>query len=115
MLSRVQISMTLAMPSKPTWDQNYLPTKCVPAEVTHDVLAEMIKDSAEDEDTGFVVVDVRRTDFEEHAIKNALNIPAQSFYLGLSTWSKVFGDRTVIFHCSSSNGRGNGLCSYVAR
>lgn len=80
--------------------------KSSPPFVSHDVLREMIEESAGDEDTGFVIVDVRRVDFEDACIKSAVNIPAQSFFHGIPTWSKVFGDRTVIFHCVSSNGRG---------
>lgn len=90
----------------PEWHDAFPKPQSAPAYVSHEVLREMIEESAGDEDTGFVVVDVRRTDFEGSCVRGAVNIPAQSFPLGLDTWSKVFGDRTVIFHCSSSNGRG---------
>lgn len=36
----------------------------------------------------------------------AINIPAQSFPLNMPQWAQLFGDRAVVFYCSSSNGRG---------
>lgn len=102
----------MAESKKSSWQSAYPEPKSSTPEVTHDVLREMIEESAGDEDTGFVVVDVRRNDFEGHAVKNAVNIPAQSFPLALSTWSKIFGDRTVIFHCQSSAGRGPRCASW---
>ncbi|CCG83531.1 putative Arsenate reductase [Taphrina deformans PYCC 5710] len=97
--------MSEARDEKPAWHEAYPKPKSEPPRVSHDILREMIEESAGDEDTGFVVVDVRRNDFEGLSVKDAVNIPAQSLPLALSTWSKVFGDRTVIFYCGSSNGR----------
>ncbi|KAJ9091721.1 hypothetical protein QFC21_007116 [Naganishia friedmannii] len=58
----------------------------------------------------FIVVDVRRTDIEEpdnHLIKQAINLPAQTFYQTLPGICSVLANiPEVIFHCSSSNGRG---------
>ncbi|GHJ89542.1 hypothetical protein NliqN6_5944 [Naganishia liquefaciens] len=58
----------------------------------------------------FIVVDVRRTDIAEpddHIIKQAINLPAQTFYQTLPGIFSVLSDvPEVIFHCSSSNGRG---------
>jgi arsenical-resistance protein 2 len=88
------------------WYDAFPVPKSRPAEVSPEILKEMMDESAHDEDTGFVVVDVRRNDYTESAIPGSVNIPAQTFYLGLATWAKIFGDRTVIFHCNSSKGRG---------
>lgn len=92
--------------AKRNWYDSFPAPKSIPAQVSPEVLREMMLESAQDEDTAFVVVDVRRTDFTESAIPGAVNIPAQSFFLSLATWAKIFGDRTVIFHCQSSLGRG---------
>ncbi|GAA6027780.1 hypothetical protein JCM8097_001713 [Rhodosporidiobolus ruineniae] len=55
----------------------------------------------------FLVVDVRRTDFENTCIAGAINFPAQSFYTTLPSLLPLLSRyRTVIFHCSSSKGRG---------
>ncbi|GAA5964682.1 hypothetical protein JCM21900_000330 [Sporobolomyces salmonicolor] len=55
----------------------------------------------------FLVVDVRRTDFEEAFIKGAVNFPAHSFYPTLPSVLPILSRyRTVIFHCQSSQGRG---------
>ncbi|GAA5879851.1 hypothetical protein JCM1840_006973 [Sporobolomyces johnsonii] len=55
----------------------------------------------------FLVVDVRRTDFEEAFIKGAVNFPAHSFYPTLPSMLPLLSRyRTVIFHCQSSQGRG---------
>ncbi|GAA5887341.1 hypothetical protein JCM5296_007104 [Sporobolomyces johnsonii] len=55
----------------------------------------------------FLVVDVRRTDFEDAFIKGAVNFPAHSFYPTLPSMLPLLSRyRTVIFHCQSSQGRG---------
>ncbi|BFZ55120.1 hypothetical protein PYCC9005_002159 [Savitreella phatthalungensis] len=93
----------------PTWARAYPEPSQGAALVSAEQVYEMILESVDDEDTGFVIVDVRRTDFTEtKCVRGAINIPAQSFYLGIETWAKVFGDRTVIFHCASSSSGGRG-------
>ncbi|BGP24633.1 hypothetical protein Rt10032_c03g1256 [Rhodotorula toruloides] len=55
----------------------------------------------------FLVVDVRRTDFEDAFIKGAVNLPAHSFYPTLPSLLPILSRyRAVIFHCQSSSGRG---------
>ncbi|KAK4331264.1 Rhodanese domain-containing protein [Rhodotorula toruloides] len=55
----------------------------------------------------FLVVDVRRADFEDAYIAGAINLPAQSFYQTLPALLPLLTPyNTVIFHCSSSKGRG---------
>ncbi|GAA5989456.1 hypothetical protein JCM10908_000481 [Rhodotorula pacifica] len=55
----------------------------------------------------FLVVDVRRTDFEEAFIRGAINLPAHSFYQTLPSLLPILSQyRSVIFHCQSSSGRG---------
>jgi arsenical-resistance protein 2 len=57
-----------------------------------------------------LVVDVRRTDFESAFIKGAINLPAQSFYQTLEGLLPMLSRyERVVFHCSSSNGRGTSL------
>ncbi|PMD38301.1 Rhodanese-like protein [Hyaloscypha variabilis F] len=57
----------------------------------------------------FLLVDVRRTDWEGGTIKTSLNLPAQSFYQTRKTLFDLLergGFKKVIFYCGSSNGRG---------
>jgi len=57
----------------------------------------------------FLLVDVRRNDWEGGTIKTSLNLPAQSFYQSRKTLLDLC-DRSsiknVIFYCGSSSGRG---------
>ncbi|GAA5977830.1 hypothetical protein JCM11641_006085 [Rhodosporidiobolus odoratus] len=56
---------------------------------------------------GWIVVDVRRTDFEDAFIKGAINLPAHSFYPTLPSLLPILSRYPlVIFHCQSSSGRG---------
>ncbi|PMD20829.1 Rhodanese-like protein [Hyaloscypha hepaticicola] len=57
----------------------------------------------------FLLVDVRRTDWEGGTIKTSLNLPAQSFYQTRKTLFDLLergGFKKVIFYCGASNGRG---------
>ncbi|KAL8280059.1 hypothetical protein RQP46_007640 [Phenoliferia psychrophenolica] len=55
----------------------------------------------------FVIVDVRRTDFDVAFIRTAINLPAQSFPLVLPGLIPLLASYPrVIFHCQSSAGRG---------
>ncbi|KAA8649370.1 putative arsenate reductase (Arc2) [Aspergillus tanneri] len=65
----------------------------------------------------FVLVDLRRTDFEGGTIRGSLNLPAQSLYLAIPTIyyllvnSKV---EHVIWYCGSSRGRGTRAACWFA-
>jgi len=57
----------------------------------------------------FLLVDVRRNDWEGGTIKTSLNLPAQSFYQSRKTLLDLCdraGIKQVIFYCGSSSGRG---------
>ncbi|KAM0746987.1 hypothetical protein T439DRAFT_329262 [Meredithblackwellia eburnea MCA 4105] len=55
----------------------------------------------------FLIVDVRRTDFDTAFITSAINLPAHSFYQTIPSLLPVLSAyKRVIFHCQSSNGRG---------
>ncbi|KAG8993740.1 hypothetical protein FRB94_006370 [Tulasnella sp. JGI-2019a] len=65
----------------------------------------------------FIVVDVRRTDFENFCIKGAVNLPAHSFYQTLPTIVTILSPiPRVIFHCNSCspNGRGPRTAGWYA-
>ncbi|KFA72956.1 hypothetical protein S40288_05082 [Stachybotrys chartarum IBT 40288] len=57
----------------------------------------------------FLLIDVRRTDWEGGTISTSLNLPAQSFYHTrpvLYRLAHQAGINQLIFYCGSSNGRG---------
>ncbi|PVG01339.1 Rhodanese-like protein [Serendipita vermifera] len=57
----------------------------------------------------YIVVDVRRTDFEDGFIKGALNLPAHSFYQTLPAIVAILGHiPRVIFHCNNCGPTGRG-------
>ncbi|KAL3463929.1 Rhodanese-like domain-containing protein [Aspergillus heterothallicus] len=65
----------------------------------------------------FLLVDLRRTDFEGGSIKGSLNLPAQSLYPTLPTLYslvKKAGVRDVAFYCGSSAGRGTRAAGWFA-
>ncbi|KAI5785143.1 Rhodanese-like domain-containing protein [Pyronema domesticum] len=64
----------------------------------------------------FILVDVRRTDFEGGTIKNSVNFPAHSFYHireAVYDLVKAAGVKTVISYCGSSNGRGPRVAGWL--
>ncbi|KAH7120889.1 Rhodanese-like domain-containing protein [Dendryphion nanum] len=57
----------------------------------------------------FVLIDLRRNDYEGGSIRTSINLPAQSLYPTIPTLYTIFkaaGIRKVICYCSSSRGRG---------
>jgi len=64
----------------------------------------------------FMLVDVRRNDWEGGTIRTSLNCPAQSFYQTRKTLLDLC-DRAsiehVIFYCGSSRGRGPRCASWL--
>jgi len=71
-----------------------------PPAINADELVVLLKASTTGKD--FVVVDVRRTDFEGCCIPGAINLPAHSFYPTLpGAMALLRGVPLVIFHCNS--------------
>ncbi|KAK3377628.1 Rhodanese-like domain-containing protein [Podospora didyma] len=65
----------------------------------------------------FILVDLRRTDFEGGTIRGSINLPAQSLYPTLPAIYGVFkaaGLTKVIFYCGSSRGRGARAAGWLA-
>ncbi|KAL4939630.1 hypothetical protein BDV06DRAFT_230914 [Aspergillus oleicola] len=83
------------------------------------LLSWLQKDKPESRKIGvdFLLVDLRRTDFEGGTIKGSLNLPAQSLYPTLSTLYALAtsaGVKDVIFYCGSSAGRGTRAAAWFA-
>ncbi|EPS27613.1 hypothetical protein PDE_02557 [Penicillium oxalicum 114-2] len=65
----------------------------------------------------FVLVDVRRTDFEGGTIRGSINLPAHSLYPtlpGVYALLSQSGVKQVIWYCGSSNGRGPRAANWFA-
>ncbi|KAJ7910688.1 hypothetical protein B0H13DRAFT_2011927 [Mycena leptocephala] len=71
-----------------------------PGSISPDDLAVLIREKELVKD--YLVVDVRRTDFEGASIAGCLNLPAHSFYPTLSTIVTLLASvPLVVFHCNS--------------
>lgn len=65
----------------------------------------------------FVLVDLRRTDYEGGTILGSINLPAQSLYPTIPTLYTIFkqaGVAKVVWYCGSSGGRGNRAAAWFA-
>ncbi|GAA5832638.1 hypothetical protein JCM5353_006703 [Sporobolomyces roseus] len=75
--------------------------------ITVSELREKVEQQSDLSKRDFLVVDVRRTDFEDAFIRGAVNLPAHSFYPTLDSLLPLLSShKQVIFHCQSSSGRG---------
>ncbi|KAB5578757.1 Rhodanese-like domain-containing protein [Coniochaeta sp. 2T2.1] len=82
------------------------PDNIEPAKV-FDLLEEQSKSPEKPRD--FLLVDVRRTDWQGGTVESSINLPAHSFYPTrkiVYDLCKQAGIKKVIFYCGSSNGRG---------
>ncbi|RAH67854.1 putative arsenate reductase (Arc2) [Aspergillus aculeatinus CBS 121060] len=65
----------------------------------------------------FVLVDLRRTDFEGGTIRGSINLPAQSLYPAIPTFYSLLSQspvKEVVWYCGSSKGRGTRAASWFA-
>ncbi|KLO20699.1 hypothetical protein SCHPADRAFT_841891 [Schizopora paradoxa] len=82
------------------WHDAFPQPKSSPPSISADELAVLLKTKTVGKD--FVVVDVRRTDFEDWCIPGAINLPAHSFYPTLQGAVALLQSvPLVIFHCNS--------------
>lgn len=104
-------------PQQDQWWSVFPAPKAQCSEITGDEVMKMFDDM--DIKSGpreFLLVDVRRTDWEGGTIKTSLNLPAQSFYQSRKTLLDLC-DRAavkkIIFYCGSSSGRGPRCASWM--
>ncbi|KAH6641830.1 Rhodanese-like domain-containing protein [Chaetomium tenue] len=98
------------------WYAAYPAPKSEVVTISREEVLELLK-ATPLEKRDFVLVDLRRNDFEGGTIRSSLNIPAQSLPLTLSavyTTFKAAGLRKVIFYCGSSKGRGSRAAGWLA-
>ncbi|KAJ7637078.1 Rhodanese-like domain-containing protein [Roridomyces roridus] len=93
--------------ASPDWHAAFPNPTAQPGSITPAELATIMREKEIMKD--YIVVDVRRTDFETAAIAGCLNLPAHSFYPTVSTIVALLASvPLVIFHCNSCKAGGRG-------
>ncbi|PVG04094.1 Rhodanese-like protein [Serendipita vermifera] len=107
--SSVATSGADAASSQQPWPASLPEPVSKPKHITPEELKAIITKEGAVSGRDYIVVDVRRTDFENAFIKGAVNLPAQSFYQTLPTTATVLGNTPqVIFHCNHCTPTGRG-------
>ncbi|KAK0629524.1 Rhodanese-like domain-containing protein [Bombardia bombarda] len=105
------------------WHAAYPAPKSEAVTISREEVLQMMKRSSgkgQDEQGAkmdFVLVDLRRNDFEGGTIRGSINLPAQSLHPTLPTVYSMFksaGVRQVIWYCGSSRGRGSRAAGWLA-
>ncbi|KAL8341218.1 hypothetical protein RB601_005730 [Gaeumannomyces tritici] len=113
---------TTVAPTPPPWHATYpAPRKPEQQGATREEVLAMLKAQLKDQNRGgprdFVLVDLRRTDYEGGTIRGSINLPAQSLWPTIPTLYSVLkaaSVRKVIWYCSSSRGRGTRAAGWFA-
>jgi len=99
--------------STPAWYELLPAPRSQPPPITQEALAELIRTKEAGKD--YVVVDVRRTDFEHGYVKGAINLPAHSFNQTLPGLVPILSNiPLVVFYCNRSTGRGPRCAGWYA-
>ncbi|KAK6337890.1 hypothetical protein TWF696_001368 [Orbilia brochopaga] len=96
-------------PTAPWYSAYPEPKSSEPNKVTREEVLELLQKTEGPETKDFVLIDVRRNDYEGGSIHGSINIPAQSLYTTIPAWYSLFkaaGIKRVIWFCGSSGGRG---------
>ncbi|KAK1726497.1 hypothetical protein CaCOL14_012201 [Colletotrichum acutatum] len=101
-----------AASESPQWWAAFPAPKAKSPEIEADEMMRLLEAQAaagNNKPRDFLLVDVRRNDFEGGTISTSINFPAQSLYQTrpiIHQLCKQAGIKRVIFYCGSSNGRG---------
>ncbi|KAJ5827191.1 hypothetical protein N7447_003954 [Penicillium robsamsonii] len=90
------------------WHAAYPAPRSAAPSISREELLQWIKDGKQ-AGKDFILVDLRRTDYEGGTIQGSLNLPAQSLYPTIPTLYSLVSNSTlkyVIWYCGSSAGRG---------
>ncbi|KAJ4163572.1 hypothetical protein LMH87_005293 [Akanthomyces muscarius] len=103
--------MAPSMPTEAPWHAAFpTPRNAQPGCITRETLLGKLKhDAGDGVAKRFLLVDLRRTDYEGGTIRGSINLPAQSLYPTIPTLHSLFkaaGLTTIIWYCGSSRGRG---------
>ncbi|TKA66853.1 hypothetical protein B0A55_10002 [Friedmanniomyces simplex] len=106
---------TNGIPEQP-WYAAYPKAHSEPATISRQELLRLLKSDTGPGET-FVLVDLRRTDYEGGTIMGSINLPAQSLHPTIPSLYSLFeaaGVNQVIWYCGSSRGRGNRAAAWFA-
>ncbi|KAF3309149.1 hypothetical protein TWF173_011381 [Orbilia oligospora] len=98
-----------AAPPAPWYSAYPAPRSDTPNKITCEEVLELLNGVDVSGAQDFVLIDVRRNDYEGGSIRGSINIPAQSFYTTIPSWYALFkaaGVKKAIWYCNSSRGRG---------
>ncbi|KAI9671242.1 MAG: hypothetical protein M1829_004649 [Trizodia sp. TS-e1964] len=96
--------------AEPPWYAAYPAPRKAPRTLTRQELLQFFKEGKQGGQE-LILIDVRRTDFVDHTIRGAINIPAQSIYATLPALFNLFcstGTRRVVWFCETGSSRGRG-------
>ncbi|KAJ5650116.1 arsenate reductase (Arc2) [Penicillium longicatenatum] len=99
-------------PAQP-WHAAYPAPKCTAPVLSRLEVLKWLREGRKD----FVLVDLRRADFEGGTICGSLNLPAQTLYPSLPTLYSVLSGanvKRVIWYCGSCGGRGTRAAAWFA-
>ncbi|KAJ6167921.1 hypothetical protein N7497_000764 [Penicillium chrysogenum] len=91
-------------------------TKGAAPSISREELVQWIRDGKQ-AGKDFILVDLRRTDYEGGTIQGSLNLPAQSLYPTIPTLYSLVSNSSVkyvIWYCGSSAGRGTRAAGWFA-
>ncbi|KAJ5135727.1 uncharacterized protein N7515_005005 [Penicillium bovifimosum] len=96
------------MSANAPWHAAFPAPKSVAPSISREELLQWIRDGKQ-AGKDYVLVDLRRTDYEGGTIRGSLNLPAQSLYPTIPTLYSLVSNSSakyVIWYCGSSAGRG---------
>ncbi|KAJ5767163.1 uncharacterized protein N7511_004779 [Penicillium nucicola] len=108
------------MSNKAPWHAAFPAPKTVAPSLSREEFLQWIQEGKE-AGKDFVLVDLRRTDYEGGTIQGSLNLPAQSLYPTIPTLYSLVSNTSImsdglnsIFHVGSSAGRGTRAAGWFA-
>ncbi|EPS45410.1 hypothetical protein H072_649 [Dactylellina haptotyla CBS 200.50] len=93
------------------------PRTTKPESRSREEVLNMLKLTQGSERRDFVIVDVRRNDYEGGSVRGSINLPAQSLYPTIPTLYQLFkaaGVKEIFWYCGSSSGRGTRTAGWFA-
>ncbi|CAP91924.1 hypothetical protein E8E15_010339 [Penicillium rubens] len=98
------------------WHAAYPAPRGAAPSISREELVQWIRDGKQ-AGKDFILVDLRRTDYEGGTIQGSLNLPAQSLYPTIPTLYSLVSNSSVkyvIWYCGSSAGRGTRAAGWFA-
>ncbi|KGO36852.1 hypothetical protein PEX1_051950 [Penicillium expansum] len=98
------------------WHAAYPAPRGVATSISREELLQWIREGKQ-AGKDFLLVDLRRTDYEGGTIQGSLNLPAQSLYPTIPTLYSLVSNSSVkyvIWYCGSSAGRGTRASGWFA-